>query len=192
MIWVSVLKKGSVGWGGQDSSILGEFRLPFFFQEMVERFPISVEGESALPVYVAGVLLDLLLLLEADPCDWIFWAGCWCCLYCQLQCCVLPQPFRYLSLSFLHAFHRSHLISTPTDELMHIHNISYVKTFKIAPTCFDPKIIFRELHCFLLKSHFKKIVLMFFLISMSILQVFHIYTRTCRKACRQPHGQLPP
>ena len=58
---------------------------------MVERFPKSVEGESTLPVYVAGVLLDLSLLLQADPCAWIFWAGCWCCFYCQLQCCVLPQ-----------------------------------------------------------------------------------------------------
>ena len=33
---------------------------------------------------------------------------------------------------------------------MHAHNFFYVKTFKIAPTCFDPKIIFRELHCSLL------------------------------------------
>jgi len=38
---------------------------------------------------------------------------------------------------------------------MHIHKIFYIKTFKIAPTCFDPKIIFRELHCSLL-SHIKK------------------------------------
>jgi len=30
----------------------------------------------------------------------------------------------------------------------------YVKTFKIAATCFDPKIIIRELHCSLLKSHY--------------------------------------
>lgn len=49
-------------------------------------------GEYALPVYVAGVLLDLSLLLQADPCAWIFWAGCRCCFYCLLQCCVLPQP----------------------------------------------------------------------------------------------------
>ena len=34
---------------------------------------------------------------------------------------------------------------------MHIHKIVYIKTFKIAPTCFDPKIIFRELHCSSLK-----------------------------------------
>jgi len=26
---------------------------------------------------------------------------------------------------------------------MHIHKVVYIKTFKIAPTCFDPKIIFR-------------------------------------------------
>jgi len=30
---------------------------------------------------------------------------------------------------------------------MHTHKIFYIKTFKIAPTYFDPKIIFRELHC---------------------------------------------
>jgi len=35
---------------------------------------------------------------------------------------------------------------------MHIYKIFYIKTFKIVPTCFDPKIIFRELHCSLLKS----------------------------------------
>jgi len=28
----------------------------------------------------------------------------------------------------------------------------HIKTFKITPTCFDPKIIFRELHFSLLKS----------------------------------------
>ena len=39
---------------------------------------------------------------------------------------------------------------------MHIHKTVYIKTLKIAPTCFDPKIIFRELHCSLLKSHFLK------------------------------------
>jgi len=41
-------------------------------------------------------------------------------------------------------------------QLTHIHNIFsffYIKTFKIAPTCFDPKIIFRELHCSSLNSH---------------------------------------
>jgi len=37
------------------------------------------------------------------------------------------------------------------NQQMHIHKIVYIKTFKIAPTCFDPKIIFRELHCSYLK-----------------------------------------
>jgi len=37
---------------------------------------------------------------------------------------------------------------------MHIHKIVYIKTFKIAPTCFDPEIIVRELRCSLLKSHY--------------------------------------
>jgi len=37
---------------------------------------------------------------------------------------------------------------------MHIHKIVYIKAFKIAPTYFDPKIIFRELNCSSLKSHF--------------------------------------
>ena len=41
-----------------------------------------------------------------------------------------------------------------THQLLHIHKIVYIETFKIAPTCFDPKIIFRELHCSSLKSHF--------------------------------------
>jgi len=35
-----------------------------------------------------------------------------------------------------------HLISTPTNS--HTYNF-YIKTFKIAPKCFDPKIIFRKL-----------------------------------------------
>jgi len=35
-----------------------------------------------------------------------------------------------------------------------MHKMFYTKTFKIAPTCFDPEIIFRELRCSLLKSHF--------------------------------------
>jgi len=39
---------------------------------------------------------------------------------------------------------------------MQVHKILYVKTSEIAPTCFDPKIIFRELYCSLLKSHFLK------------------------------------
>ena len=32
----------------------------------------------------------------------------------------------------------------------------HINTLKIAPTCFDPKSIFRELHCSLLKSQFLK------------------------------------
>jgi len=36
-------------------------------------------------------------------------------------------------------------------QLMHIYKIFYIKTFKIAPIYFDPKIIFRELNCSLLK-----------------------------------------
>jgi len=47
---------------------------------------------------------------------------------------------------------------------MHTYKIFYIKTFKIAPTYFDPKIIFRELHCSLLKSHLKKHSLINFLI----------------------------
>jgi len=40
----------------------------------------------------------------------------------------------------------------------------YIKTFKIAPTCFDPKIIFRGLHCSLLNSRVLKHLLINFLI----------------------------
>jgi len=48
------------------------------------------------------------------------------------------------SLSLHLAFRRdTHLAHQP----MHIHKIVYIETFKISPTCFDPKIIFRELHC---------------------------------------------
>jgi len=43
-----------------------------------------------------------------------------------------------------------YLISTPTNAYIHI---LYIKTFKIAPTCFGPKIIFRELRCSLLKAY---------------------------------------
>ena len=37
---------------------------------------------------------------------------------------------------------------------MHTHKIVYIKTFKIAPTCFDHAIIIRELRCSLLKLHY--------------------------------------
>jgi len=45
---------------------------------------------------------------------------------------------------------------------MHIYKIFYIKTFKIAPTCFDPKIIFREMiapTCFDPKIIFKEMIL---------------------------------
>jgi len=41
-------------------------------------------------------------------------------------------------------------------QLMHIHKIVYIKTIKIAPTCFDPKIIFRGATLFLEKIIFLK------------------------------------
>ena len=43
-----------------------------------------------------------------------------------------------------------HSISAPPNA--HIYKCFHIKTLKIAPTCFDPKIIFRELCCSLLKS----------------------------------------
>jgi len=45
-----------------------------------------------------------------------------------------------------------------------MHKNFYVKSFKITPTCFDPKIIFRELKCSLLRHIFKKHSLINFLI----------------------------
>ena len=44
-----------------------------------------------------------------------------------------------------------HLIST---QPMHTHKTVYIKTFKIAPTCFDHVIVIRELRCSLLKLHY--------------------------------------
>ena len=41
---------------------------------------------------------------------------------------------------------------------MHTHKIVYIKTFKIAPTCFDHAIIIRELRCSSLKSHTTHVV----------------------------------
>ena len=41
---------------------------------------------------------------------------------------------------------------------MHINKMFYIKTFKTAPTYFDQKVNFMELHCSLLKSHFFKTV----------------------------------
>jgi len=37
---------------------------------------------------------------------------------------------------------------------MHTHKIVYIKTFKIAPTCFDHAIFIRELRYSLLKLHY--------------------------------------
>jgi len=86
---------------------------------------------------------------------------------------------------------------------MHIHKIFYIKTFKIASTCFDPKIIFRELHCSLLKSHFEKHSLINFLIltwccgSMSYfvsrtLLRMRVTMGVCRVLrCVTQHGMLP-
>ena len=61
--------------------------------------------------------------------------------------------FIYLNIYFqvsslLHrAFRRFTLIIN-----QQMHNIKFhIKTLKIAPTCFDPKIILRELNCSLLK-----------------------------------------
>ena len=45
---------------------------------------------------------------------------------------------------------------------MHVHKMFYIKTFKIAPTYFVRKVIFRELHCSLLKTHLKKTLSDFF------------------------------
>ena len=51
--------------------------------------------------------------------------------------------------SFLH---RSfHIIALIINQQMHYIKF-HIKTLKIAPTCFDPKIILRELRCSLLKS----------------------------------------
>ena len=67
----------------------------------------------------------------------------------------LSRPLNYvtvlLSLSLHRAFRRNIYLA---HELMHTHKIVHIKTFEIAPTYFDPKIIFRELHCSPLKSHF--------------------------------------
>jgi len=39
---------------------------------------------------------------------------------------------------------------------MHTYKIVCIKTFKIAPICFDHAIVIRELRCSLLKLHFFK------------------------------------
>ena len=58
-------------------------------------------------------------------------------------------------ITSLPPFPRSSSPHVPAISTTNAHTYNfYIKTFKIAPTCFDPKIIFRELHCSLLKSHF--------------------------------------
>ena len=57
----------------------------------------------------------------------------------------------FLSLPLYRVFLRfTCLVHQP----MHTHKIVYIKTFKIAPTCFDHAIIIRELRCSLLKLHY--------------------------------------
>jgi hypothetical protein len=55
---------------------------------------------------------------------------------------------QYLSLQLHRAFRRvTWLVYQP----IHTHKIVYIKTSKLAPTCFDHAIIIRELRCSLLK-----------------------------------------
>jgi len=54
--------------------------------------------------------------------------------------------FNYVSNIFTKSFNQH------TNQCTY--NFFYVNLFKIDPTCFDHKIIFRELHCSLFKSHF--------------------------------------
>ena len=69
---------------------------------------------------------------------------------------VLKSVLKYTNMkyrqnlsSLLHrAFRR---ITSIINQQMHYTKFR-IKTFKIAPTCFDPKIILRELRCSLLKS----------------------------------------
>jgi len=61
---------------------------------------------------------------------------------------------------------------------MHVFNIFNIKTFKIAATCFDPKIIFRELHCYLLKSHFFKNTLADWFSYINLMLWQHVYNIT--------------
>jgi len=62
---------------------------------------------------------------------------------------------RHWTLHIMDNLADQHDILQLAYQLMHIYTAFYIKTFKITPTCFDPKIIFRELCCSLLKSHFK-------------------------------------
>jgi len=50
------------------------------------------------------------------------------------------------------SLHRAFLrVISLAHQLMHLHKSFYVKSLKISPTYFNPKIIFRELNCSLLK-----------------------------------------
>ena len=56
------------------------------------------------------------------------------------------QPrLHILSLSLHRAFRRVTLLA---HQPMHTHKIVYIKTFKIASTCFDHAVIIRELHSY--------------------------------------------
>jgi len=65
----------------------------------------------------------------------------------MLLCKVLIDVI-FVSSPLHRAFRR---IIQSAHQLMHIRKMFNIKTLKIAPTCFDPKIIFKELHCSLLK-----------------------------------------
>jgi hypothetical protein len=74
---------------------------------------------------------------------------------------ILTTRADYITLSKrslpLHRAFRT--VIQPAHQRMHIHTIFYIKTFKIAPACFDPTIIFRELHCSLLNSPINFLIL---------------------------------
>ena len=57
----------------------------------------------------------------------------------------------FLSLPLHRAFRK---VTWLVHQPMHTHKTVYIKTFKIAPTCFDHAIIIRELRCSLLKLHY--------------------------------------
>jgi len=61
---------------------------------------------------------------------------------------VWKNSAEYLSSLLHRAFRRITLIINQQTHYIKFH----IKTLKMAPTCFDPKIILRELRCSLLKS----------------------------------------
>jgi hypothetical protein len=122
MIRMSILKKDSVDREGQDCSILGEFWLPFFFQGMVERFQNLLRENLPFQFMLQGCCL-ISLLLQADPCAWIFWAGCWCC-DCQHQCCVLPQPICLVGTVRYGGFHKPVVMEKP---LWVLHTVQHLQ-----------------------------------------------------------------